>query len=283
MKALINKKKFLLNKFFFKKYTFLTALSLSKKNTRRQNMNEIIIRYDHACNWEHQKDLFTTQNEFFKDQKEIIQEQKVMIDDLREKFRKDGIIGDLLPRLDDLYEKILKYEEKEQKWNEEEMQDDELYPKHFFSPSKKCTQCKVTREMSLFVNDKDLECKTCDQCRSRSQKSNHKRKREQRELNKELRQKNPEKVKLYNKSYKKKENWEEVKKANNIEDDKSGSISNKRKEHTTIETVVGKECSKCNTWKPLDDYNKYSSHWDGLKQQCKPCLQEYRKQNKQKL
>jgi hypothetical protein len=48
--------------------------------------------------------------------------------------------------------------------------------------TKTCTQCKVTREISLFINAKNKECKTCEKCRERSLKSKEKRSEVQKEL-----------------------------------------------------------------------------------------------------
>ena len=51
--------------------------------------------------------------------------------------------------------------------------------------TKTCTQCKVNREISLFINSKDKECKTCQKCRERGLKFNQKRIDIQKQYNKE--------------------------------------------------------------------------------------------------
>ena len=57
----------------------------------------------------------------------------------------------------------------------------------------------------------------------------------------------------------------------------------RRKEHVVIEEITGKNCSKCKDWKPLETYNKSSSHWDGLKVTCMDCYSEYREKNKERM
>ena len=146
--------------------------------------------------------------------------------------------------------------------------------------TKACTQCKVTREISLFINDKERECKTCEKCRERSLKSREKRSEIQKKYNKEWRQKNKERVKLYNKSYREDKDWSVVKQEEKIVD--APKIS-RRKEHVVIEEITGKNCSKCKDWKPLERYNKSSSHWDGLKVTCMDCYSEYREKNKERM
>ena len=77
--------------------------------------------------------------------------------------------------------------------------------------------------------------------------------------------------------------WDIVKKDNNIEDQCKGKPSIKRKPHKIVEDVVGKDCSKCKLWKPLDNYNNSEGHWDKLRVECKDCIVTWRKENRDKI
>lgn len=43
------------------------------------------------------------------------------------------------------------------------------------------------------------------------------------------------------------------------------------KEHTVINNIKHKLCTKCNVQKPLEDYYKSSRTWDNLTSTCKEC------------
>jgi len=45
-----------------------------------------------------------------------------------------------------------------------------------------------------------------------------------------------------------------------------------RKLHQTINNIEYKHCSRCDSWKSLDDYNLSNSSWDKLQPYCKDCL-----------
>ena len=77
--------------------------------------------------------------------------------------------------------------------------------------------------------------------------------------------------------------WEEIKQQNNIEHKCKGQPSNRRILHETIEDVVGKKCCKCKVWQPLTEYNYSNKHWDNLRNNCKQCLVEWRKDNRQTI
>uniref|UniRef100_A0A6C0DD63 DNA endonuclease I-HmuI-like NUMOD-like domain-containing protein n=1 Tax=viral metagenome TaxID=1070528 RepID=A0A6C0DD63_9ZZZZ len=84
--------------------------------------------------------------------------------------------------------------------------------------------------------------------------------------------------------YKAKEsNWEEIKKENNIENKCKGLPSNHRILHETHNGVTGKKCCKCKSWQPLTEYNLLKSHWDNLRNDCKKCLINWRKENRKKI
>ncbi len=74
--------------------------------------------------------------------------------------------------------------------------------------------------------------------------------------------------------------WEEIKQDNNIEDKCKGQPSNRRILHETNDDVVGKKCCKCKVWQPLTEYNYSNKHWDNLRNDCKQCLVEWRKENR---
>ncbi len=146
--------------------------------------------------------------------------------------------------------------------------------------TKTCTQCKVTREICLFINSKDKQCKTCEKCRERGLKSRQKRNELQKQYNKQWRKQNKERVQLYNKSQREGKQWSLVKEEQKIVD---APKVFRRKEHVVLYDISGKNCCKCKEWKPLERYNKCSSHWDGLKVTCMDCYYEYRKKNKDRI
>lgn len=80
-----------------------------------------------------------------------------------------------------------------------------------------------------------------------------------------------------------KKNWEEVKGENNIIDKCKGQPSKHRTLHESINEIIGKKCCKCKTWRPLTDYNCSKTHWDKLRVDCKSCLIQWRKENRDKL
>lgn len=147
---------------------------------------------------------------------------------------------------------------------------------------KNCSACKVKRDISFFINDKKKECKTCEKCREKSKKSHSKHKEQRLEYNREWRKQNKERVKIYNKSYKEGTDWTDVKEKHDIKDS-IPKISSKRKDHIIIDDVLGKNCSACKDWKPLEKYNKCSRHWDGLKVTCMDCFSQYRANTKDRM
>jgi hypothetical protein len=54
----------------------------------------------------------------------------------------------------------------------------------------------------------------------------------------------------------------------------------RKKLHTCILSVEGKECYKCKIWKPLSDFSKNKNKWDGLTSGCKECHRRIYEQNK---
>jgi hypothetical protein len=84
--------------------------------------------------------------------------------------------------------------------------------------------------------------------------------------------------------YKAKEpTWDEVKQENNIENKCKGQPSKHRILHETTEGIIGKKCCTCKFWKSLTEYNYCKTHWDNLRSDCKKCLVEWRKENREKI
>jgi len=77
--------------------------------------------------------------------------------------------------------------------------------------------------------------------------------------------------------------WNETKTDNNYINKCVGQPSLKRVLHTTIDDLVGKVCCKCKIWRVLDEFNYSKSHWDKLRNDCKICLKEYRKNNRERI
>jgi hypothetical protein len=77
--------------------------------------------------------------------------------------------------------------------------------------------------------------------------------------------------------------WEQIKKDNNIENHCIGKPSQKRILHETIDNIVGKKCCTCKSWKALTEYNNDKNHWDKLRADCKDCIVNWRKENREKI
>ena len=77
--------------------------------------------------------------------------------------------------------------------------------------------------------------------------------------------------------------WEELKEKHGITDKVVGQPSPQRKQHESRDGTTGKECCTCKEWRPLMDYNASKTHWDSLRSDCKHCLVDYRRTNRQKL
>ena len=123
---------------------------------------------------------------------------------------------------------------------------------------KKCSGCRKEKEVEYFIK-KDKTLVKCIDCRTNT---------------KEWKDKNKERIKLYNELYRNNdiEKWEEKKKENEITDNVKGQPSNHRVIHETIDDVIGKKCCSCKEWQPLINYNFAKNHWDNLRNDCKLCL-----------
>ena len=47
--------------------------------------------------------------------------------------------------------------------------------------------------------------------------------------------------------------------------------------------MEGKKCNKCNSVRPVNEFSKYKRSKDGLQSNCKICVKNYRKENKESL
>ena len=56
-----------------------------------------------------------------------------------------------------------------------------------------------------------------------------------------------------------------------------------RIEHIKEDDVEKKRCCNCQNYRSLDNYNPCKTSWDNLRPECKVCLTEKRKQNKDKI
>ncbi len=153
----------------------------------------------------------------------------------------------------------------------------------------KCTRCKKEKNDEDFIDAKGVERKQCVDCRTRVKENmSEEALKNKRAQAKAWRDKNKERVKLYNEHQRKLANyensdWNEIKEQQNYQDNITGKPSPNRKLHTFIDGVEGKSCSKCKTWKPLESYNNLKSSWDGLRIDCKDCLEEYRAGRKEEM
>lgn len=57
----------------------------------------------------------------------------------------------------------------------------------------------------------------------------------------------------------------------------------KRIEHITEDGIEKKRCSTCQLFKSIDNYNYSKNTWDNLRHECKPCLNEKRVSNKERM
>ena len=137
---------------------------------------------------------------------------------------------------------------------------------------RKCTQCRQEREEASFLCARGRERKTCERCRTRSVRSRNKHKERRRENSRAWREKNKERVQIYNEMYRNDgRDWEAVKTKNNIPDSEFGPSAH-RKLHSEQNGEAGKTCSACNEWKVLKGFYRMKCHWDGLRTECKECV-----------
>ncbi len=152
----------------------------------------------------------------------------------------------------------------------------------------KCVRCNKEKKEDEFIDAKGVKRKQCADCRFKSSAVTEDKLEKKRAQAKAWRDKNKERVRLYNEHQRKLANgeesvWEEIKEEKNIENNVVGKPSPHRKLHTFVNGIEGKPCSKCKTWKSLESFNNLKSSWDGLRTECKDCLHLYRVGNKENM
>ena len=58
-----------------------------------------------------------------------------------------------------------------------------------------------------------------------------------------------------------------------------GKPSSHRVLHEEKNNIMGKKCCTCKEWRELTEFNKSSSHWYKLRNECKDCLVNWRRKN----
>lgn len=142
---------------------------------------------------------------------------------------------------------------------------------------RKCTQCRVERSVVKFIRFGKLY-KQCIGCRERGIRSSNRHKEVRREGTRKWKENNKERIKAYNDSRRNGKNWTNVRTEMGFSNPSlEGIPSNRRKQHIVVDGIIGKKCSKCKEWKPLEEgYNNCGKHWDNKRVQCKECLRLYR-------
>jgi len=77
--------------------------------------------------------------------------------------------------------------------------------------------------------------------------------------------------------------WADICTENDYGNASKGGVSKHRTLHETKENIAGKSCCTCKLWKPLEQYNLLTTHWDGLRTDCKECLTNYRNTPERKV
>lgn len=54
-----------------------------------------------------------------------------------------------------------------------------------------------------------------------------------------------------------------------------------KNKHYAVDGVIGKKCSTCHKWCPLDRFGVRRSNWDGLNWECRGCIHERARQKKE--
>ena len=88
------------------------------------------------------------------------------------------------------------------------------------------------------------------------------------------RERNKERIKAYNSGYKEGAAWDPEE--HGLPAAHTTPSSNRTPHTNDVDGTVGKTCCRCKNWRPLTNYGKLTSHWDGLRNDCKACLKEYR-------
>lgn len=141
--------------------------------------------------------------------------------------------------------------------------------------TKRCSQCQVVRELACFMGRGGKECLACTMCRARQSRSKSAHKDHAKAASKLWRKQNPLAVKERNKVAREGGDWATRKAELGLEDKQvSGEL--KRKGFTTVDDVVGMECSRCKEWRPVTGYAAAPTRWCKIRAQCKTCDKEQR-------
>ena len=157
----------------------------------------------------------------------------------------------------------------------------------------KCKRCLKQLELVHFEKDGKIYL-NCHPCREKMKLYRQQNKDEaQIQQQKQYKLENKERTQKMNLFYRMTKDLkpEEVKilkeqfqKEHGIENKVKNKPSAHRKLHTFQEGIEGKECSVPNCgWHSLQEYNRSSKDWDGLRKTCMKCMQEYRKNNRAKM
>lgn len=152
----------------------------------------------------------------------------------------------------------------------------------------KCVRCNKEKNDDEFIGLRGQPTRQCKDCRFRNKAFSEEQVNKKREQCRAWREKNVERIKLYNQHKRKNadgfaSDWNEIKKENNIQNNIIGKPSTNRKLHSYIDGIEGKSCSRCKQWKVLMSFNKMTKSWDGLRTECKDCLHEYRMARKEHM
>ena len=80
------------------------------------------------------------------------------------------------------------------------------------------------------------------------------------------------------------ESWNKIKEDNQFIHKTKGKPAQHRVIHTqNDEGISGKPCCHCKIWKPLENYNNDSKHWDSLRNECKDCIKKYCSENRKEI
>jgi hypothetical protein len=155
-----------------------------------------------------------------------------------------------------------------------------------------CSGCRSNYPKTDFVNKAGKQLATCNKCRIRKKNSNSDNSKKE-EQTKNWKENNKEYISYMNKIYRQTKDLEKeerniliekLKKEYGFENKVVGNESNHRKEHTTVDNIIGKECSVENCgWHPLIEYNNSSTSWDKLRTTCKKCLSDKRLNSRDKI
>lgn len=151
-----------------------------------------------------------------------------------------------------------------------------------------CKRCNVLRDDNSFIDEKGKNRKGCHVCRAKGRRSRLKNLEKSREMCREWRRNNKERVKDYNKFYKDEDSktWASIAEEKEYGNKSIGKVSPHRKQHQIIDGIEMKLCTnmKCDKkWQSLDSYYPNPKTWDKLRYYCRTCFENYREGNKERM